>query len=109
MQSEMTKYTPGPWKVIDGDQHDHVFAEEFPNKRICNVFSGLQCPSGAANARLIAAAPELLEACRAAMRILPLWGGNDCPEDDHLFEENKALFMMQQKFIEAIAKAEGGA
>lgn len=70
MQSEMTKYTPGPWKVIDGDQHDHVFAEEFPNKRICNVFSGLQCPSGAANARLIAAAPELLEACRAAMRIL---------------------------------------
>jgi hypothetical protein len=61
-----------------------------------------------ANARLIAAAPDLLAACKGAMRILALWGGNDCPEDDHLFEENRSLFMMQQAFIEAIAKAEGG-
>jgi hypothetical protein len=60
-----------------------------------------------ANANLIAAAPELLAACKAAMRILALWGGNDCPQDSHLFEENRALFMMQNAFEMAIAKAEG--
>ena len=98
----MSKHTLGPWKVIDGDQHDHVFAEAFPNKRICNVFGGLKCPSGAANARLIAAAPELLESLKFLLaRYVQIANSGDAgfwdPEKEPPVMEARA----------AIAKAEG--
>lgn len=103
----MTKHISGPWDVFtDGP------AYAVGPSRFCTVArfypSESERDTILANARLIAAAPDLLAACKGAMRILALWGGNDCPEDDHLFEENRSLFMMQQAFIEAIAKAEGG-
>lgn len=59
-----------------------------------------------ADARLIAAAPDLFEACKAAMRILALWGPKDVPVDSEHYEENKALAMMQNAFELAIAKVE---
>jgi len=99
----MKKYTPGPWQYKpDLCKDDNVFAGE---KRTANVFGAADTwyeTEFEANARLIAAAPELLEACKTAMRILALWGGNDCPE------ENRALFMMQNAFEMAIKKAESG-
>ena len=52
---------------------------------------------------LIAAAPDLLEACMAAMRIADLWSPVTGDHD----EECAALYAMRQKFESAIAKALG--
>lgn len=64
-------------------------------------------PQAWRDAKLIAAAPDLLAACQGAMRIVSLWNGREVPEGNEHFEEMKALRMMQEAFIEAIAKAEG--
>jgi hypothetical protein len=111
----MTKHTPGPWKIFEGwgaDKRRPVIVDSIPDvdgKFVgnCICYTASTNPDIEANAKLIAAAPELLNACKAAMRILDLWGANDCPEDSDLFEENRALFMMQNAFEMAIAKAEG--
>jgi hypothetical protein len=71
-----TKHTPGPWKAhwIESNKRTHtgewVFVgmdPKFPNNP-SGRFVSLKMKTGepASNARLIAAAPELLEACRAA-------------------------------------------
>lgn len=52
-----TKHTPGPWKAIG----TRVY---FPN--LSGGFDISKCPSPEENARLIAAAPDLLEACMLA-------------------------------------------
>ena len=105
-----TKHTPGPWKLETREEHlrafpiasiardaafiigteTHILAEipaEDPDEEI------------AANARLMAAAPDLLDALRG----LHKWAGyrigngrHDVPADLH------------RKMTEAIAKAEGG-
>jgi hypothetical protein len=54
------KHTQGPW-VADGDQVE-VQAEFNDGYRICDVFG----PDYKANARLIAASPDMLEALRLA-------------------------------------------
>jgi len=59
---DKTEHTPGPWNVTAiGNNYDHhgIYADEGPCAQgtdICNTVYG------AANARLIAAAPELLAA-----------------------------------------------
>ena len=110
----MSKHTPGPWICIDSIEGDHDFSirsgsGDFENDDDCyyiaDVHGGLD-GAEKANASLITAAPELLSACKAALRILSLWGPNDCDPSSHLFEENRALAMMQNAFELAIAKAE---
>lgn len=76
----MSKHTPGPWEIgnhqkgLDkwpahyavsqvGEMYDHAF-----------VFSVQDSGEGKSNVQLIAAAPELLEACEHALGIL-----DDCP------------------------------
>jgi len=54
------KFTPGPWEVRRDDQYDHVFSAD--NKRVCNVYGGLDWEYGIGTARLIASAPSLLTA-----------------------------------------------
>jgi len=49
---------------------------------------------------------ELLEACKAAMRIESLWGPNDDPNPQFAVE-NAVLSDMKQKLESAIEKAEG--
>ena len=65
----MTKHTPGKWHW-DGPVHDYDPKEEAPwlvNDTDDWVLKGsIQC-FGEANARLIAAAPELLEALKILM------------------------------------------
>lgn len=59
----MSKHTPGPWYVGREDQNTgeiEVVSEDRPY--ICLVFPGAIDEVTPANARLIAAAPELLEA-----------------------------------------------
>lgn len=64
----MSWHTPGPWRVVS-DPPDH---EGFVQHRIratagpvAEVFYVTK--DGAADARLIAAAPDLLDACKAAL------------------------------------------
>lgn len=68
------KHTPGPWAFIDPDglavRHPQVYSD---TGAICNVtwLGDGRIDELRANARLIAAAPELLEAlldCREALR-----------------------------------------
>lgn len=63
----MTKHTPGPWKVaaIPGS----VIALD--NATIAKVFYGERSVCDA-NARLIAAAPDMLGACQLAFRLIGL-------------------------------------
>jgi hypothetical protein len=73
---EQTKHTPGPWKVSHGEGFAaggryYVATEQGYDGRVA-VASCSGAPRGdeevaKANARLIAAAPSLLDACRAAL------------------------------------------
>lgn len=57
-------FTPGPWRATSRSDcdwsQDDVMTDTKPSIRICNVFGGHQQE---ANKRLIAAAPDLFEAC----------------------------------------------
>lgn len=104
----MEKHTPGPWKVIRADSP--VVQTEDEHHAICTTYGVYATrEQKEANSNLIAAAPDLLAACQGAMRIVSLWNGREVPEDHEHAEEMKALHMMQEAFIEAIAKAEGKA
>lgn len=74
----MTEHTPGPW-VQSGDYgllKTEIVAPNALHRAIASVWtrrvneSGttLVWPEGEANARLIATAPELLDACEAVVR-----------------------------------------
>ena len=95
----MTKHTQGPW-IIDEDtgMNDGGTIKDTDGRGIAMDIYGRTADEANANARLIAAAPELLEACQARL------------EADEVFEQgtsewhqsvNCADSMMQA----AIAKA----
>ena len=66
----MTEYTPGPWEVLVDEWNTSVIA---PNVDICTVNSD-NCKYSVHldNARLIAAAPEMLAALEMAQLIIDL-------------------------------------
>ena len=86
----MNKHTPGPWRIIErpestvwiqGQQDENGYRE------VCTLpnYLLLQREKTEANARLIAAAPELLEALKAcvhAMDSATRFDGNTRPFDD---------------------------
>jgi len=106
------KHTPGPWFPIKNHHYWEIRTggEQYVGQQIGDACSSQFLDggdNGKANATLMAAAPDLLAACQGAMRIVSLWNGREVPEDHEHAEEMKALSMMQEAFIEAIAKAEG--
>lgn len=67
-----TAHTPGPWQVLSPYTNRMVFPIGGPEDQDgnCSILGEVQSQGGSdetcsANARLIAAAPELLEACEA--------------------------------------------
>ena len=97
----MSEYTPGPWQM-----HDEFYCHEeiYGNLDLVdgNVRGTLVCEvsendESFANARLIAAAPDLLEACKDAADAMSRM---DCGEETRM---GSAL----KKVCDAIAKATG--
>ncbi len=83
-------HTPGPWHVLNHSMQCIIrsenFEETFTNIAVTPGLNG----NAEANARLIAAAPDLLEACKSALD-----EGDD--------------YVAMKKLKAAIAKAEGSA
>lgn len=63
----MTKHTPGPWHLLGAKTHTiGIAAAVDPGwGAIATVYASNNLPVGNANARLIASAPDLLEALEA--------------------------------------------
>ena len=90
-------HTPGPWTVgITGGQERAVFQESDPCGHICKFPGSLWGPSAeekTANARLIAAAPDMLAVLKALQEEGPYMATR--------------WIMLQDRVSEVIAKAEG--
>lgn len=95
------QHTPGPWRVNDINRNTVTSGMMIISK--CTSTGLLFTEEDKANARLIAAAPELLEALKGLYEhcamIHKVWGeGNNQHQADEAIKAGK----------QAIAKAEGG-
>jgi len=98
-----TNHTPGPWKYRDEQGREEVWigvpGQAIGMKVIATVQYGFTPPANLeqqANARLIAAAPELYQICREVLDWVHGARPGRCVTDD-----------MTQRLFTAIAKAEG--
>jgi hypothetical protein len=67
----MSQHTAGPWSVGETRHKYDLIIRNSENDPVASVFlAGYGPQTGAANARLIAAAPEMLAALKAAQEIL---------------------------------------
>lgn len=112
--STETKFTPGPWQFVNGRQIRSA------KDQIAQVWM-MRNGEGVANARLIAAAPELYEALRVFIewrdkeRAGPNWpteARRDCPEGEaewkRWWHEQMDLAGQSEELARsAIAKARG--
>jgi hypothetical protein len=97
----MSKYTRGPWTA----HKDEVSATEDRLVADCQSDVTISKAESYANARLIAAAPELLAACKLAVKAMQFAARNSCNLDDSPdAEEYRADIRTVQSVI---AKAEG--
>lgn len=95
------RHTPGPWNVTSSEQ-DSLYVENensIPITSLYDIQPSLGMGDMRSNARLISAAPELLEAARLM--------------EDALAEHGRMISTKQVKalklLVHAIAKATGGA
>ena len=121
-----TKFTAGPWKYswrqVDGEADCGVFAEPHEGQAysVCRAPRYQTEEQWDADARLIAAAPELLEACqtfaewlrREDAGFIKAGGERDTPEGEakwrEWYHENLRICdLAQTQAIAAIAKATG--
>ena len=90
--------TPGPWRIGEkGIIGNPSIIADTPGIR--NIAIIAICPEQDANARLVAAAPDLLEACKTVLPEIEL-------DARHSFEE-QALLEIADQLRRAISKAEG--
>ncbi len=95
----MSKHTPGPWE-IRREKNGYIIGIWVPNSVNPNnepgkggtiVIDGCPCGNSNANAALIAAAPDLLEACRAILMGLGMNGGQMAANDPELVAARAAI------------------
>lgn len=103
----MSKHTPGPWSYWSGyNPFDKIEAQVTAEDGDIVIASyNHLIEEGEANARLMAAAPDLLEALEALERIKDIWLP-DVAEDQHQ-EEMIVLHNARTIMLAAIAKAKG--
>ena len=98
------KHTPGPWEVSEewhGDLYIDSYIEGEGDTALAKIVNNVcKTDQAEANARLIAAAPDLLEACKEALNVLEDWDDLNQPDDGPEW-----LFVTAMK--DAIAKAQG--
>jgi hypothetical protein len=100
-----TQHTPGPWKIrsigVNGSQTVYAMRND-----VATAYDRAPMVKGEceANAQLIAAAPELLEALQEALA----WCEIDATDEDG-FPSQEMLENRVEILREAIAKATGGA
>jgi hypothetical protein len=99
------KHTPAPWKVVDNSdtKNGQIRVENYEGVIACcgkqtEIMPTLE--NMQANAHLIAAAPDLLEACKSILASF---------HESVKTDENISEFPELQKVALAIAKAEGRA
>lgn len=102
----MGKYTKGPWYESTIDEVIHIQSASInEDNYVCGINLEEDGPNAEANARLIAAAPELLEACKQAKNYINKIFADERGEkiEDLLIAD----LLIEDLLIEAIAKATG--
>lgn len=112
-QMETTKHIPGPWKYVHqvNSDYSHDIVKPGPNGFMIATCGKQRATSDilAANARLIAAAPELLEGVKQLIDSLRD-NGHYCPigHSSPLTRKTTCVYCIQYQLLEAaIRKAEG--
>ena len=82
-----TKHTPGPWHAGTMNETGQAIFPESGGFNIC-ILSPVRDYNQEANANLIAAAPELLEACKTGARML-LRNTLQDSEDTEIYKQMK--------------------
>jgi hypothetical protein len=95
----MASYTPGPWTVATHDDREGRRVVEHAGVAVALICASASSPASGghyfekdANARLIAAAPDLLDALKACVQVMV---------------EHNAQHVEWDEAVAAIAKAEG--
>jgi hypothetical protein len=109
--SVAAKHTPGPWEY-DSDEGDYGEARLIVRNNevhpqgpfVVSVINQSRGEESKANARLIAAAPELLGAAEAALSDISGWLRDRMYSDDDAMD---GLTEMENKLSAAIARAKG--
>ncbi len=96
----MKKFTAGPWRICDPTDGNEVLSAGGQTIAIVENWN-----TEGAVSRLIAAAPELLAACRAMMAIEAIW--LPAVADEEHVGEAQALHAARGKILAAIARATG--
>lgn len=102
------KHTPGPWSIDRGTGHEQLIMAE--DLHIATIHRPLEGYWTRENARLIAAAPEMLEALKWFVENDDTNEGDDpLPERGGLsWDQINAYYLEgKRKAIAALAKAEG--
>jgi hypothetical protein len=74
------KHTDGPWEYHNGDDYTVILGPgDTTDRPLAEVYS-----DRLADAKLIAAAPDLLDALKAVMLLRSLFDASDCTPDDAL-------------------------
>lgn len=107
MSNQKTKHTPGPWvaqthhKVNTKNGKCNVIHQDGP--MFC-IIDGIPFREAQANARLIAAAPEMLEALNHVIEYI-----NRCLQDKEALKQSDLTKILVSVLNPAITKATGGA
>ena len=93
-----SKHTPGPWENHKWNCEEHqISANGGTISLVSHSHSLVPEAEADANARLIAAAPDLLEACRAAILAIGEWTGKAPPTLNTAFEKCMAALAKATK------------
>jgi hypothetical protein len=110
-------FTPGPWVISSVLKHGarcYRTIRQEGKFKLAEVFAFNECATGTeegkaedhANARLIAAAPELFEQCKLFEKVLKAIG--DMGYKDEIDLDSHSWLMRTMELREVLAKVDGG-